>query len=750
MSIQIEGPEDDDSEVISRIAPPWTPWSSLGASDTNVESTKAPFRPLPVYYLASIIPPLLVAILENIDLNSPSPSTLHRFCQLVNLIATSKPDAYLDVLEVIAYHTTKARRSALCLLATFWPNAVGHVTISKPLPVFSYDGSLQLSGGTGSMLRNHLDHPYAHQFVPWRFTRSSSPPLFEGMLQQACGSCSNAIYGFGLLCPFCMCAVHFDCYDYPEGSFLSQYALASDPNTQKVAVHRFCHVLSPRRDWDPQVIIKERHAFRAVNIFTLSLCSICRRPLWGCFMQGLKCSSCEQFVHSSCLSQALSTDLPRCRSVRIDSSHMTITSDLLRVSFLDHYRDIVTVKDLNTRSYEEISVISSVLWTQLQLLNNGVALGSVVIQDPQPGIPTPSQKELDKWELHYVLETCESYLASGRLPVSAATDEYLQESHQNAAEHSMWFDWSNLVYIATVVKSSFEESNPVFTTQDLLNVNPPQGPAEDAEDASRRHYELVPISHMRDALGFELHLFSDLTAGHLLAHLHHLGFFQRQDLHPMVYEEKFTNNNIICVFPIPLGLDLSNDVETLFAAIEGCLVDLDLSVNEQGFLLLVRKLWPNGMASEYALRRLTKHLISWIFAEVIVAYRVTNICVDDCFFQDTNLATILRDYLAQGRQLPGVRIGVDSVAWPSAIASRPTPTSAVNNGGDYVASRRALLNQYVARWLLAFHDQNSSEYAKVLYEISTELADDASIDDSLFLGPRNIHNEKVWIYCFRA
>lgn len=124
--------------------------------------------------------------------------------------------------------------------------------------------------------------------------------------------------------------------------------------------------------------------------------------------------------------------------------------------------------------------------------------------------------------------------------------------------------------------------------------------------------------------------------------------------------------------------------------------------------------------------------------------------VDDRFIQDTNLAAILRDYLAQGRQLPGVRIGVDSVAWPSANTTRPTPKSAVNNGGDYVASRRALLNQYVARWLLAFHDQDSNEYAKVLFEICTELAEDALIDDKLFLGPGNFQAEKVCMCCLPA
>lgn len=90
--------------------------------------------------------------------------------------------------------------------------------------------------------------------------------------------------------------------------------------------------------------------------------------------------------------------------------------------------------------------------------------------------------------------------------------------------------------------------------------------------------------------------------------------------------------------------------------------------------------------------------------------------------------------MAQGRQLPGVRTSFESLPWPSTTSNRSTPANAANNGGDYVASRRALLNQYVARWLLALHDQNIKIYANMLYDICTDLAQDPSVDDSLLLG----------------
>ncbi len=127
---------------------------------------------------------------------------------------------------------------------------------------------------------------------------------------------------------------------------------------------------------------------------------------------------------------------------------------------------------------------------------------------------------------------------------------------------------------------------------------------------------MLPLSHMRDVLGKDFNLHSDGIAKYLLTYLHHLGFFERVDRHPTLFDDNPNVNSISCSFPLPLGLDLSTDVETLFASVEACLSDLDLSVNETGFLLLSRRLWPNGMASEYAVRRLTQAIISWVFAEV--------------------------------------------------------------------------------------------------------------------------------------
>ena len=53
--------------------------------------------------------------------------------------------------------------------------------------------------------------------------------------------------------------------------------------------------------------------------------------------------------------------------------------------------------------------------------------------------------------------------------------------------------------------------------------------------------------------------------------------------------------------------------------------------------------------------------------------------------------------------------------------SRPTPLSSVNNGGDYLAARRALLSRYAMPWLLALHDQDTTAYAALIYETVVEI-----------------------------
>ncbi|KAG2078289.1 hypothetical protein BDR04DRAFT_1131999 [Suillus decipiens] len=688
VSIQVEIALDDE-ESSSHQTASWQPWASLGSSShPRIQATNAPLHPLPIYYLASITAPLLAAILENIDTTTSFPPT-YNLCRLLDTIISSKPDSYLDVLEVIAYHVPQSRRAALCLLATFWPRALGHIVISKSLPVFGQGDQCWTGSTPNPPLQSSTS--CVHDFVPWRFQQSQQPPAFDEACSSSCQSCASSIMGFGLLCCGCMCAVHFDCYDYPEGNVHHQYTAASDSGTQKLAVHRFCLIPPSKRNADLITVKRAQHIFRPVNLFTLPICFHCFLPIWGC--QAFHCTTCKLFMHLTCLDRPLTV----CGIVVISSVHMSVSLDSISRTFSDYYGDLfLSSEDLGKRSFEDISVSSAMLWTQLQIYNNGLALGSFVLA-------SDSHEDTAKgFELQFLVELYEAYLSSGKLPVSATLGEYLEANRHNPSSSAIMFDWSTLAYIASIIKSSYDVQTPPSGAWPDLRVPGENMMTQDFNHVARHPFEVVTLGHLRNSLGYEFNMLSEGPARHCLSHLHKLGFFTCADFLTCVPEPEKSSQH--CYFPLPLGFDLSVDVETLVSAIEACLSDLDLSVNECGFLLLVRRFWPNGLASDYALRRLSHAILSWIFAE------------------DDNLAKILRDFIPQRINLPGVRNGSDAPAWPITHGVRRAPNNSVNNGGDYIAARRSLLSRYAARWLLALHDQDFAAYVRLLLDNIQDIA----------------------------
>lgn len=600
--IRVEEVGEEDSSPATK--PDWTPWvDSVSDQLVGILSTNAPLQGTAIYFLGSLIPPLLTAMFDNIDFGPQSTSgidVLHRLHRLMDLIVSAKSDAYLDVLETIAYHTPRAKQLAASVLVGVWPKATGHITVTRPLTQ-----SVYLDNNPAMMRDVVRDHPHSHQFVPWSFLSTRHVPYHE------CRSCEKTLDGFGLHCPFCSCSVHFDCYDVPSGCHLVKYSMTSDRNVQKVALFRFSEVLAARRDFGPFTVCIQGHMFRYINMFTLCLCAGCHEPLWGAHSQGLKCMTCCQFVHVGCAT----TNLRPCRSFEYDSSHMSIEWQNLRESCSAYYGDLLQLKrdDLQRKGFEEVSVIKSMLWIQVQSLNNGVALGSLVITHKGK---SAENRALDEFELHKSLALCEEVVGLEIVTVSEALDEYMQGGRISRSKHSMMFDWANLVYIAAAIKSPYtSQSNAGLGTPDLLMPRQADDSFGNSSNDTDHPFELVSLTHIRNALGYEFNIHSENVANFLLMYLHHLGFFERRDRSLELFKDK-GKKVIACVFPLPLGLDLSTDVETLFASIEACLNDLDLSVNETGFLLLSRRLPPNNMASDYAMRRLMRAIINWIFAEV--------------------------------------------------------------------------------------------------------------------------------------
>ncbi|KAK7054868.1 hypothetical protein VNI00_003331 [Paramarasmius palmivorus] len=691
ISIQVEAaPDDSDPDVGLE----WTPWSTAQSHLLAIKSSNAPMQASALYNMTAIIRPLLAALLERFEFpgeSNVSVGPTYRLHRLIEAIARMKFDAYLDALEVMSYHSPKARRSAARLLSWFWPRAIGHVVISKP--------STRPPNPEGT-----TEPPsHQHQFMPWRFAHIHNGP---SLLGHACQVCTRDITGFGLFCPLCVCAVHFDCYDLPEGSRVINYSMASDDNTMRVAVYRFCTTMGHNPKGALLANRRLRHRLKPVNVFSLCLCSVCRKPLWGCYEQALYCSMCHQFLHPECTT---STSFSTCAPQQVDSNSISIDWSALRQTCTDFYPEILsfTKEDIQNKTYEDVSILFAMLWTQSQLLQNGIALGTLRVEEK--GFFRSKGARLSPFELHNVLAWCQEFLGAKGDAVSPGTMDYFQYNDIERSSHALMYDWSFLVFMSASMKMPLdptkEHDRPPPST--LLTVSQADTSNDHHGESIAHPFEIMPLSHLRDAIGRDFHVRSDITAKFLLMHMLHVGLFDSFDAESTPFADGQVQKHAYCSFPLPLGLDVSTDVETLFAAVEACLSDLDLFVNEIGWLMLSRRLWPSGSASEYALGRLTRSVVSWILAE------------------DENLATILRDYLAKQRALPGVRSPVDPAPWPPLQSLRKAPSSSVNNGGDYVASRRALVSRYAIPWLAALHDQSPDNYAVLLYNICTDFVEEA-------------------------
>ncbi|KAM6500500.1 hypothetical protein JOM56_003514 [Amanita muscaria] len=682
ITIQIQGVEQDVEDDQEDALP----------SGLTVASTYSAMQSKPIYLTASIISPLLSAILENVS--------LQRHEQLRRLLVSMsrlKFDVSLDLLQVIAYHTPRARLSACTVLMALWRKAVGHIVVTEPLP------DVQIMHDNLSS----LNHPHLHQFVPWRFSQSPTPD--PSTSRSRCNACANLIAGFGLICHLCMCGVHFDCYDYPQGCRIVEYSMATDYEVKKAAMHRFCCILTDDQATLPRAPFNGHH-FSYLNLFTLTPCSRCRQPLWGCYLQAIGCPNCSTFYHPACFTAALS-GLPSCKTHAFDFSHLTVGREDLRNTFTDHYQDILqTTSSPEHQSFEETSILSGLLWTQLQILTNGIALGTIAIV--QEGRIIGQISQLDGFELHNMNQHYIILLQSNDLRISQAMDDYLFENRLDRHEHNLMFDWSCLAFISTAIRGPcFQAQLLQRSTAGFLDASYPEPPAEETSSQDQT-FNVVSLSHIRRALGYMFNVTSESTLRLFPQYLSLLGFLQ------MLQSSKEFPNQQLCSSILPFSFDSSVEVEILVAAIEACLSDENLSVNEIGFLLLTRRLAPNGMSSEYALRRLARSVIFWILME------------------DGAVATILRDFVAQGRHMPGVPSIRTSPTWPEGASYRP-PVSSSINASNYIAFRRTIGSRYAMGWLLALHDQDALLYAEVLYDACVDFVNVETVNSqaSLILPP---------------
>ena len=573
VSIKIEEVQSDDP-------PPLQASLSSTSAIGRIQSANHPHQAPHIYHLAFIISPLLSAVFDSINIRDTNGDLVlpSRLLSLLESMMSSRPDLYNDLLEIIAFRGPHARRLAIACLAIFWSRAVGHSTISGPFYAVQ------------PQLRTH-----SHQFSLW-FSGTST---FGSELDNSndCRSCSQRLSGICLRCSLCLTSVHIDCYDSPDGNAEVEYSMVGDSRLQRIAMYRFSHI-HPNGSASGSMIVTRGHHLLPTNYFTLCLCVVCRRPLWGIHNQGLRCERCFVPLHFNCHSKI--GNRGDCGEFRVTSTDIIVDWKVLRESCLNHFPFLLITKEqLRERSYEEVLTYRDALRAQLQILLNGVAMASLVISNAKPS-------SVPEFELHHFSGLCDQLLESGLLHCGPLTKNF-QQHMANSVMSSVLFDHSYLEYMTASIKSSLSSTTSLSSS--FLNVDKSY---DDLDESFA--YECVPLSRIRSVLTTDFAVHDDDVACLLVNQLQQHAFLDRKD-----YSFRpFINlvEDVACIFPLPLGIDLSLNVESLVSAIESCLGDLDLTTNEFGFLLLTRRFWPNGLAPEQGLTRLASGVFHWILDEV--------------------------------------------------------------------------------------------------------------------------------------
>ncbi|CAO3565985.1 unnamed protein product [Mortierella alpina] len=215
--------------------------------------------------------------------------------------------------------------------------------------------------------------------------------------------------------------------------------------------------------------------------------------------------------------------------------------------------------------------------------------------------------------------------------------------------------------------------------------------------------------------------------------------------------------SVHCIFPIVTAIDPTSEVENLIHAIWRCLSSVDLSVNECGFLLLTRRCWPDPFMSDYTAERLVGCIFHWLLLE------------------DDQLFVIHKNYASKGKNIPGVRSGLEEQiarkrivlgggenATPGAsstsahitssvMAGSTTPAAAMNSGintnaargssthsnlfgavGSYVKTRKLMCKKYALPWLRHVVEQDPGRYQDMVIRqiriLEREMASENEID----------------------
>lgn len=613
------------SPINQTSVPPWSKDVSgiISTHDTSGRTAKTTLQ------IAAIIPRILVALTSTIDLRSSNLTAIYRVHRLLSLILNAKPDAPLDLMEIVALGPKAAARGATDILTTFFPEVMGHNVIARRPALSTYmDHRAKWETGQERVLAE--DDTEGHCWMPWKADNRRPP---------TCYSCRQQCTGFCVRCTLCYDIKHVDCLRLYRDELMECNIMDTHTGQKRTSRMRFSKRMrrldelvlggGPTRGTVNSTTYKiGKHRLHLVNLFTLTLCAECREPLWGAAGQGYACMGlCQQFFHPQCV-QLLATRATTLGShaglclpgfeLHVDSSdpydldRFTISADVLKQSFKRVSGSIyLDPSRLDRLAYHELALIYSQIWIQCSIVSNGVLSGSLKV------MRSDTSDDLDPIGLETVLGIYKQHLNSSNHKLPAAMENFLNcDGPGSHIEHDWLFQPRYLRYSAALLKTP--NSAPAESTRpsDFLTVDGVSGSFTFPEDvASTVSYEALSMITVRQILETDFQLKDDLATPIMLEQLRSLGLCGVPH-HQTVNRDVVGDNKQLVTFPMPQLMDGSPTVELLVLLIERLLDDIDLMANEQGLRLLCTRAWPNSMCSPYALERLGGAVMSWVMAEV--------------------------------------------------------------------------------------------------------------------------------------
>ncbi|CAG8469783.1 6847_t:CDS:10 [Acaulospora colombiana] len=710
------------------------------------------------YYIDSMFTPLLFSMVQFVTIEDSSLETLYQMNKTLGLMILQKPDLYLDIIEIMAHGDPASRMLATCMLFSFWGSSIGLPSIGEDLLAMKYSEHLRAHENLQSGVEDysppkvHNHQLYSHIFSDHFLNkRQNNNDKYSSIIvnnknaqlsspadvSNSCFQCHKPVVGFGLRCNTCKLGLHFECYNSDDGGFLTEYS--SESGVHKMSTPRYSNLMhGPREvtsinnqtaDSHANIISAYicGHTFHLINLFTLTLCMICRLPLWGIMHQGYRCATCNRFIHSSCLkSKSLETDVP-CHRSFLSESDALIDHESLRESFKSYYDPILISEErILTYNYEELSIMATIFQMQNNILNNGLLAGCLMIK-PEFQNPLSSKSErFEKFELQEAIALYESYLENGKVFLTSRSNEYWEGVRRRC---DLWIISSEdyLTHLASVIKFGIEsELTDVHLSVNALvaNLMPSADNNVVSPDGILNTKEL--IMWVRKQLGFH----SDFSAKILLQQMANYGLLDRIDGYPILFDDANIEgiNGHECLFPLPFANECSPTVETLVASISACLSDVNVTVNECGFLLMTRRCWPDPYLSKYVLERLIYSIIEWVCDE------------------DERLVLIAKEYTSSHHKPPGVRLEVEEKRGDLGHSNQRMSSYVPNTsgGGVYLLSRQMLKENYVSKWMSTIRDMDGELFCDIVYEQVWRVYEDRrqreeSDDDSVFVELKTLH-----------